>query len=500
NVYIEEDIGLVLDGDGYVTNDGNSTSNISNLTLTAWVKPYYANGSAELTVVSKEKTFELIINNVVDPQRVASFSVFDGIKRHTVISSTVFGENWSHIAVSYNGTMLSMYTNGTLSNEKIVTDTIEITSNGKLEPKTSELLTSSSDVVIGAKLDNTRSTDDVSKKFSGEIYDVNIFDVYLTAKQILEIYNRSFPIIFNVTNSTLTNSTQIDSLEEISLEKLDTINVLEDISVMKNDNVTSTDNLSNFTAKNNTGLDLNGTESYVTIEEEKLNAELNQLTISASINPNYTSGSAEFAIVSKEKSFILSLNNIISPEHVPKFSIFDFISWIDVVGKSKIEKLSNLVAVIDDTTISLYLNSTLIGSTQIPKSIYFHGDKVLFKNSDVMVTNSDLILGAYINTLRGETKLSNHFSGYIDDVHIYKEALDESQIQEIYLKFLKKFKNLKDRSECEDDDRKYKHNDRECDDEREECEDDDLKDGDNCKSINHEIKLSEKLKLKDSLR
>ncbi|MGH7885107.1 MAG: hypothetical protein ACRENO_05360, partial [Thermodesulfobacteriota bacterium] len=63
NVYVEKESGLILDGDSYVTNDGNSTNILSNLTITAWVKPYYSNGSSEFTIVSKERTFELIINN-----------------------------------------------------------------------------------------------------------------------------------------------------------------------------------------------------------------------------------------------------------------------------------------------------------------------------------------------------------------------------------------------------------------------------------------------------
>src|SRR3989337_4280843 len=87
NVYVEEESGLMLDGDNYVTNDGNSTNSLSNLTITAWVKPYYPNGSSEFTIVSKEKTFELIINNIIDPQHVAKFSIFDGIQWHSVETS-----------------------------------------------------------------------------------------------------------------------------------------------------------------------------------------------------------------------------------------------------------------------------------------------------------------------------------------------------------------------------------------------------------------------------
>ena len=41
-----------------------------------------------------------------------------------------------------------------------------------------------------------------------------------------------------------------------------------------------------------------------------------------------------------------------------------------------------------------------------------------------------------MNTLRDQVKLSNHFSGTIDDVLIYKDALTESEIQEIYSRYI----------------------------------------------------------------
>ena len=214
NVYVEKESGLILDGDSYVTNDGNSTNSISNLTITAWVKPYYSNGSSEFTIVSKERTFELIINNIIDPQQVAKFSIFDGIQWHSVETSVTLGENWSHLAATFNGTKLSMYTNGTLSNEKSTTNTITLTTDGQFDPKTPGLVSSSSDIVIGASLDNSRSVDDVSKKFSGEIYDINIFDVYLTAAQIAELHNNSFPFILENSNSTNT----VEIIENIPIE------------------------------------------------------------------------------------------------------------------------------------------------------------------------------------------------------------------------------------------------------------------------------------------
>ena len=220
-----------------------------------------------------------------------------------------------------------MYTNGTLSNEKLISDTITLTSDGQLEPKTPELVTSSSDVVVGASLDNTRSIDEASKQFSGEIHDVNIYDIYLSAEQIAEIYNLSLPLILASANSTDDDSTFTNTTEVVPIEEIESIDVLDDI-ISGIDNGTDIDNLSNATEQD-TGIELNGTETFVTIEEEELNEELNQLTISAFIKPNYTNGSAEFVVLSKENSFVLSVNNIISPEHVPKFSVFDGITWTE---------------------------------------------------------------------------------------------------------------------------------------------------------------------------
>ena len=62
----------ILDGDGYLANDGNSTSTISDLSVTAWVNPDYSGGSAEFTVISKEGSFALTINNNIEPQKIGN--------------------------------------------------------------------------------------------------------------------------------------------------------------------------------------------------------------------------------------------------------------------------------------------------------------------------------------------------------------------------------------------------------------------------------------------
>ena len=429
DVYIEEsDSSLILDGDGYLSNDGNSTSDLSNISITAWVNPDYSGGSAEFTVISKENAFALTINNNIEPQHIAIFSVFDGIKWHTVETLDEIGNDWSHIAATFNGTTLSIYTNGTHSNTNESVEKIELTIEGQLEVKTIETIESTSDVVVGASLDNNRSLDDITKQFYGEIKEVNVFNVYLTAEQIAEIYSQTLPMI-----ESLYNNTAVEVIEED--KEIIVIDVLAPIPVTNSTNINGT-NINTIdvdtTNSTDTVITFNETQNHIPIETELLNEELNQLTLSTWINPSYTSGSAEFTVVSKENSFVLGINNIYSPEKVPTFAIFDGITWTKISGTTQINDWSHLVAVINGTEISLYLNGNLESSTTVPESFVILDGEVSTASAEIAENDSDLIIGAYLNSHRNDVTLSNHFSGLIDDVLVYKDALSQAQINEIY--------------------------------------------------------------------
>ena len=428
DVYIEEtDSSLILDGDGYVSNDGNSTSDISNISVTVWVNPDYSGGSAEFTVVSKEKSFALTINNNITPQHIAKFAVFDGIKWHAVETVTQIGNDWSHIAATFNGATLSIYTNGTLSNINDSIETISINLDGQLEPKTVDNVSSPSDVVIGATLETQRTDDEVTKKFYGEIKEINIFDVYLTAAQVTEIYLQTLPIIESLYNNTTTQI--IEEEKEIII-----IDVLLPETITNSTNINGTN--IDTTNSTDTIITFNDTQGYIPIVEESLNEELDKLTISTWINPDYTTGSAEFTVVSKENSFILGINNIYSPEKVPTFAIFDGITWTKIIGETQITDWSHLVAVINGTEISLYLNGNLEAQATLPETFVIIEGEMSPISAEIAESDSDLIIGAYLNTLRGTATLSNHFSGTVEDVLIYKDALSQAQINEIYLEMI----------------------------------------------------------------
>ncbi|MEX1148782.1 MAG: LamG domain-containing protein, partial [Nitrosopumilus sp.] len=453
DVYIKEsDSSLILDGEGYLSNNGNSTSDVSNISITAWVNPDYSAGSAEFTVISKEKSFALTINNNIAPQKIAKFAVFDGIKWYAVETSTQIGNDWSHIAATFNGTALSIYTNGTISNVNESVETISMTIHGKLEPKTIETIKSTSDVIIGASLENQRTVDDVTKQFHGEIKEVNIFNVYLTAEQVAEIYLQTLPTIQSLYNKTTqTTEKKQTIIIDVFAPKIVTnsTNVNGTNTDLSNVNGTNIDlpnvNGTNIDSTNATKSEIifNATQNYIPIKEESLNQELDRLTISTWINPDYTSGSAEFTVVSKESSFVLGINNVYSPEKIPTFAIFDGITWTKIVGKTQINDWAHLVAVINGTEISLYLNGNLEAHTIIPKSFVIFEGEMSPVLAEIAENDSDLIIGAYLNTLRSKISLSNHFSGTIDDVLIYKEALSSAQINEIHSTYLTPSENYK---------------------------------------------------------
>jgi len=155
------------------------------------------------------------------------------------------------------------------------------------------------------------------------------------------------------------------------------------------------------------------------VDEPELNSNLDKLSVLAWIRPNYTDGSPEFTIISKENSFALSLNKVISPEKVAKFSVYDGISWSTAMSINPVQGWTHVAGVYNGTSLSVYLNGTLEG-------------KLDTGSSSIAASTSNVTIGAYQNTLREEFKQSNYFSGIIDEITVYKDVLEESEIQEIF--------------------------------------------------------------------
>ncbi|MDE1845471.1 MAG: hypothetical protein KGI10_09125, partial [Thaumarchaeota archaeon] len=205
---------LNLDGNGYLKENVATTQNLSALTLSAWVKPDYSQGSSQFTVISKENTFILAINNNIQPSKKAVFSIFDGIKWNTVVSNSTIPEGWTHIAATYDGSSIGIYVNGKQESQIPLAGVPRISVNGKIINQTVGTLSSNSDVVIGAYLNTLRTQS--SNLFSGSIQDVKLYGSPLEPSQIMKLYDTN-PLVQQP--NTLPNSLVLEpnSLNATSL-------------------------------------------------------------------------------------------------------------------------------------------------------------------------------------------------------------------------------------------------------------------------------------------
>ncbi|MDE1862444.1 MAG: hypothetical protein KGI33_05990 [Thaumarchaeota archaeon] len=214
---------MSLTGEGYLHENGSSTSVISSLTVSAWVKPDYSKGSSQFTILGKDRSFILSINNDYPPPHLAKFSLFDGIRWHSVLSKTAVPGNWTNIAATFNGTAIAIYVNGTEENVQNVGFVPSFNDVGQPILVRPGNITSSSDVMIGAYQRLRGETTEVRNLFSGEISTVSLYNKMLNQTQVEQLY-KSSPIVqipgVNITKGvgapTLENYTGVPITPELT--------------------------------------------------------------------------------------------------------------------------------------------------------------------------------------------------------------------------------------------------------------------------------------------
>ena len=199
---IQNTTSLILDGENdYVQMSVNSTDHVTHMTLSTWVKPDYSDGSPEFTILSKEKSFELSINNNISPEKIVKFSVYDGIKWNTVESYQTIPEDWTHVTVSYANDQIKIYVNGKLDNSKNIHGLSYIVINDYIDLSTHDAITSESNVIIGAYVETKHGSPTISKQFSGEIIDIQFFKEILDENQVSALYVSSIDeIVYEATD------------------------------------------------------------------------------------------------------------------------------------------------------------------------------------------------------------------------------------------------------------------------------------------------------------
>jgi Concanavalin A-like lectin/glucanases superfamily len=177
---------LNLDGNGWLQQKDNRVENYSKLTISAWVRPDYSQGSAIFTILSKHHAFGLAINNNIPTPKHATFAIFDGIRWNVLESKNEIPEKWTYLVGVFDGLSMKMYVNGKLESSQSYAEPQVVAVYESLTKTTSFI--SSSDICIGAYVDKTRN--EVNYKFSGSIKDLNLYERALTSAQINQIYKK----------------------------------------------------------------------------------------------------------------------------------------------------------------------------------------------------------------------------------------------------------------------------------------------------------------------
>jgi len=183
-IFIDEDNpAVIFDGkdDFLKITSPNISKKLSGFTVSAWVKPNYDNGSPKFSVISMKNAFELSINNNLEPEKIATFSIFDGIKWHTIQSKSLVNEEWTHVAATFSDSSITLYINGNKEStlENIATISME---KGQIIPVPLKTLSVDSDIFVGAF--QNRGDKIPSSYYSGLIDSIEIFDSALNLGQI----------------------------------------------------------------------------------------------------------------------------------------------------------------------------------------------------------------------------------------------------------------------------------------------------------------------------
>ena len=123
---------LKLVGNGYVSLPLEGTNQISNFTISVWVKPDYSAGHNDYAILSKQKSFLFMIHNTSNLQGIASFSVYDGMTWHTVESKSRIPQAWTNLAATFDGTSISIFVNGIREDSTPISE-VGISASGQIE-------------------------------------------------------------------------------------------------------------------------------------------------------------------------------------------------------------------------------------------------------------------------------------------------------------------------------------------------------------------------------
>jgi len=173
----------------------NSTNTLEELTVTAWIEPNFEKSFGEYSIVGKERSFNLYVDNLNYPKKTADFSIYDGITWTTVKSKNILPETWFHLAAVFKKGVVSLYVNGELEGETAIKPIRLVNSDGRTIEDTVDKIKSTADLSIGTYLTTSKQDGEKSNSmFAGKIDDIQIFDFAMDEEKISEKYQEKSSI------------------------------------------------------------------------------------------------------------------------------------------------------------------------------------------------------------------------------------------------------------------------------------------------------------------
>ena len=247
----------------------------------------------------------------------------------------------------------------------------------------------------------------------------------MEAKRLAELSNTTSTEPVIVSNTT---STEVLDVPDATVS-------FQFVEPILESNDTSTEIIkTNSTDQNFTTLVLDGQDDFIQIENVTVTDDVDGLTVTAWVKPDYSSGSKEFTVLSKDKSFALTITNNFLSENTAKFSVFDGIKWTTIESTSIItENWSFLSSTFDGDAIAMFVNGTREATKEVVgvPTLTTNG-KLETTTVENLTSEEDIVIGATITTKNEEPKPSNQFSGEIDDVSLYDYVLNDEQILAMY--------------------------------------------------------------------
>ena len=182
---------LNLNGKQYFKKSFGDMDEVSEFTISTWVKPDYSKGSTQFTIASKEGAFSLSIKRGNGQDNFARISVFDGIHWTSVDSVSPIKEEWTHIAATLDGTNLNIFVNGELEASKRFDGISGVDTFGYLDSSDPRTITSDSEILVGAQISTMRSDAKTFGFFSGMIDEIIIDDYLYENSEIIELCENS---------------------------------------------------------------------------------------------------------------------------------------------------------------------------------------------------------------------------------------------------------------------------------------------------------------------